>query len=127
MIATSIEQSKHLLELGLDSKTADMVYRCLPGPKEGMEQYIQLVPDKEYFETDIPAWSLSALLELIPNTGFDGIELNNYNNGRSTWTAIFNWKAEITPIRIADNPLDAVYELVVQLIEKGYIKQNNND
>ena len=115
MIATSIEQSKKLLELGLDPKTADMWYDVTNHIRIGQRQ-------NTYQFSWMPCWSLEALLELIPHTSFDGIELNNYNDGKTIWTAIFHWKTDSTPIRIADTPLGAVYEVVVWLIENNYIK-----
>lgn len=63
MIATTIEQSKYLLELGLDPATADMVWMC--------DKWLYSIKDnilnKEQFtEQDTLAWSLSALLEVMP-------------------------------------------------------------
>lgn len=64
-IATTIEQSKKLLELGIDPSTADMLYcydfmaRCVTDLNV-ITQFLQ--PTKG----DIPAWSLSALLNLLP-------------------------------------------------------------
>lgn len=115
---TSIEQSTYLLSLGLDENTADMWY--------DFANHIRVdYKDKNYNWSWIPCWSLGALLELIPHTGFDGIELNNYNDGKTIWTAIFHWKTDSTPIRIADTPLDAVYEVVVWLLENGFIKKKS--
>ena len=73
-IATTIEQSKHLLELGLDPKTADMVWVCYAAGGYRLE-----VLHRELFErimeTDIAAWSLTALLEVMPITiTKDGME-----------------------------------------------------
>lgn len=58
-ICTSIEQSQKLIELGIDVNTADMYYWC------GSDLRISgsNARDKEF---DIPAWSLIALLELMP-------------------------------------------------------------
>lgn len=64
-ICTTTEQSKKLIELGLDVNTADMYYPYLgsgeygdtPRVGEGMEY-----SGKE----DIPSWSLPALLKLLP-------------------------------------------------------------
>ena len=69
-ICTSLDQSQKLIELGIDVNTADMIYttfygkvsKSLPMPKE--------VYDILKYPIDgdkcILAWSLSALLELIP-------------------------------------------------------------
>lgn len=127
-ICTSIEQSKKLIELGLDVNTGDMCYKCL-----GEDPYDLIVrPYSDWKEeykgllisgdaNVLPAWSLPGLLNLIPHTGFDGIELNNYNDGKEIWTAIFHWKYELSPIRIADNPIDAIYEIIIYLLENKKI------
>ena len=67
-ICTSLDQSKRLIELGIDIKTADMYYWC--GSDLNIGGYNAI--DEEL---DIPAWSLSALLELLP----DKIQVNNEN------------------------------------------------
>ena len=58
-ICTSQEQSQRLIELGFDRKSSDMFYWCgedlrIGGYKAQSEEF------------DVSAWSLSALLELIP-------------------------------------------------------------
>lgn len=60
-ICTSIEQSKILIELGLDVKTADMYYDV---NSYGTQSKPEVVVG-EVWSKDIPAWSLSALLKLI--------------------------------------------------------------
>lgn len=58
---TSIEQSKKLIELSLDVNTADMYYVAYDG-----NTYLTSM-DKEYDKrTDTPAWSLSALIDMVP-------------------------------------------------------------
>ena len=83
-ICTSLEQSKKLIELGIDINTADMFW------KNGVSnEYIQCFTPfvsngtNIDFDYDIPAWSLSALLELMPPYLFEferGIDLNIYPN-----------------------------------------------
>lgn len=73
-ICTSIEQSKKLIELGIDVNTADMYY-----PNRTDIQYQDALPigmkhSNSLLEQEIPAWSLSALLKLNP---FQIIENNN--------------------------------------------------
>ena len=81
-ICTSVEQSNKLLELGLKPETADMHYHkdrletSLLRTKENSAVYKGMVRidgkqyADEYFERqygqDIPAWSLSRLIELMP-------------------------------------------------------------
>ena len=81
-ICTSIEQSKKLIELGIDVNTADMWWaERYEGRVTENGQYI--VAEEPYYYLsfikpsdinysqdtikDIPAWSLSALLGLIPS------------------------------------------------------------
>lgn len=76
MIATTIEQSKKLVELGIDPSTADMYYEeeiNLPKLVVGdYKLHIQCMEDKDYRKLSnpvlSPAWSLSALLELMPRS-----------------------------------------------------------
>lgn len=63
---TTIEQSKHLLELGLSPETADIFIPCY-GNNDYSENrpYFRntvIKPDKD----DFPCWSIGALLELLP-------------------------------------------------------------
>lgn len=76
-IATSIEQSKKLIELGIDINTADMHYSTWTILNEG--EYI-LSPNQgetieelqeDYGNQVIPAWSLSALIQVLPITIVD--------------------------------------------------------
>ena len=64
-ICTSIEQSLKLIELGIDVKTADMCW-C-------NENDVIAVPYNSACEIVkyAPAWSLSALLDIIPNWTMD--------------------------------------------------------
>lgn len=62
-ICTSVDQSKKLIELGLNDNTADMVWQvnkfhCFPAT---IQQSVIKSIDA------IPAWSLSALLDIIPS------------------------------------------------------------
>ena len=57
MICTTIEQSKKLIELKIDINTADMCW---------FENDVFTISYIDSLITECPAWSLSALLELIP-------------------------------------------------------------
>lgn len=61
MIATSIEQSKKLLELGIDPNTADIFYA--DGERLAVWNNKEVNLDNE----DIPCWSLAALLNILPS------------------------------------------------------------
>lgn len=60
-IATTKEQSSRLLQCGVSADTADMMFT--PHNTLSVEPYKEALKDRGY----IPAWSLSALLGLIPH------------------------------------------------------------
>jgi len=79
-ICTSLEQSNKLIELGIDPKTADIFCAdVFDKEKEthsynfhilstwGCNTFEELKDRENKFVHFIPAWSLSALLELVPN------------------------------------------------------------
>ena len=43
-VATSIEQSQQLIELGVKPETADLVYRCTKSKTDSLEWELQLCP-----------------------------------------------------------------------------------
>lgn len=80
MMATTVKQSKRLLELGMGIETADMWWTEIQPLKT--ISWNETIPNGECYYTlsitkeehlgmasykDIPAWSLSALLELMPS------------------------------------------------------------
>ena len=106
-ICTSIEQSKQLIKLGIDISTADMFWhRTLGGI------YTLRVNDI-MTKLDIPAWSLSALLNVLPypslHSTFMGWRCDSYNKEGTTCSF-----GECT-----DNPIDTVFEMVVRLKENN--------
>ena len=102
-ICTSIEQSQKLIELGIDITTADMCWLYVN------EEYFYEVKDGALDEEDIPAWSLSALLGLIPP---GNILLRDALNGK--YKCI-----NMVDSSYYDNPLDAAFETVCWLKENG--------
>ena len=61
-ICTTKEQGRELLKLGIERKTSDMYWPLgFPFPEVCDEE------DKE--QVDYPAWTLGALLQLIPSSG----------------------------------------------------------
>jgi hypothetical protein len=106
-ICTSLEQSKKLIKLGIDINTADM-YRWYSGRR----YYVESMDDDDFNEeSDVPAWSLSALLELIPagNILLRDALSKNYKCINSIDSNLY------------DNPLDAAFEMVVWLKENEKI------
>ena len=65
-ICTSLEQSKKLIELGINVNTADMLwtYDFVVSDINGLNVISNLLKPEE---NDIPAWSLTALMNLLPS------------------------------------------------------------
>ena len=134
MIATTIEQSKKLLELGLSPESADM-YRW----EYNGQWFISPLAEGGFnvgSTTDELCWSLPALLELMPNfivshdTAFEdedaeGISTTYYKhleiNNKSIWECSYKDDGILSRFK-ADTPIEAAYSMVVWLIEQGYIK-----
>ena len=125
MISTTIEQGKHLVELGLDTKTADMVWTVANPDLPMLLAYP--IEDCNSWEDKIPAWSLSALLEVMRKlhavVTLQVTELSKL----SIWLRIkdfgFIWKKDIQ----TQNPMDAVYGGMLWLLEQGLIEKEDND
>ena len=120
-IATTLEQSRRLLELGLDPKSADMLYVYFGEDDYGLEIANEL-DDKinKFFNAEtIPAWSLSALLELMPKE-LEIVLVKTPVSGEY----FFSWWADDN--HMGDDykdPVTTAYEMVVWLLENGYIER----
>lgn len=137
MSYTTLEQSKRLLELGLDPETADMNYPMFYHRAiDGGGKHLSDIPEafKAIGEEDVPCWSLDALLEAMPQY------INQYNNGswKSYHLNLFrsyyhccsysfgpSLKTEDYDNLIckgAESWIDAVYMVVIYCLTNGYIK-----
>lgn len=105
MYCTSIRQSKHLIELGIDPKTADMWHSITYGmviadrPFDGSGQ-----PDGEF----VPAWSLGALLTIVPE---DEFYLAKFKN-------LYRWMTMSGASASFKEPIDTIYDYLVYQLEK---------
>lgn len=107
-IYTSIEQSKKLLSLGLDPNTADMFYNL------GESQIPNVIYGcNEDFKCYLLAWSLTALLELMPI----GSHIEKKNSSYACYVVYTK------PLE-SSTPIEAAFEMVCWLIEQGHIKVN---
>ena len=113
-ICTDINQSKKLLELGIDVNTADMSYR--PYEEDGISGYlVTLCPHRFASWIGIPCWSLSALLNIIHYPTLTQEEDNQ-------WFACSYPKNHLGYASHSyNNPLDACYEMTVWLKENEKI------
>ena len=133
-ICTSIEQSKKLLELGLNPDTADMCYCPIMDIDSMSNTGFLKIPDCHPFSEVkdckvqyLPAWSLSALLDFLKNninnhstyemvylpSTFDGRGKHLYNT--------FRFSIDDTDFQkdvYTEDALDAVFEMVKLLFEE---------
>jgi len=114
-ICTSIEQSKKLMELGIDVNTADMYWWY-----GGKVYYVEAMEDGDFNkESDIPCWSLAALLEVIPN-----VVVENFDD--TTYVVSAHKKIDGVGYAYlggadADNSVDACVELIEKLHKDGLL------
>lgn len=120
---TTVEQSKKLLELGLNSETADMYYDGYGKLPVG---YPGILMHKNSFEYDTPCWSLGALMELMPKIKEDEDDggcyptlCKGYNTNK--WHCVYRSSIYITDW--CDTSINAAFDMVVWLLENGYIKK----
>ena len=116
MIATNLEQSRKLVELGIDTSTADMHYAfsVIGGAafQDMIDASATLLPGKENRKFPYePAWSLSALLAVLPKV------INNETLFIETSPALWHIGYRDVYTARADNPVDACYELILKLNE----------
>lgn len=130
MKVTTFEQSKHLLELGLKAETADLFYDVYVNPitKEKEGEALDFVCNwqnawgnkrdlSDFFDDrTIPAWSLDAMLEMMPE-----ITLWKQEDVKG-WTAEYRIDLYTKRMISCDTPFKATYEMLCELLEKGIIK-----
>ena len=126
---TDIEQSKRLAEI-LPIKSADMWWsRCtITDFGDGVLKVSYAVEPcniSQFRNTkeDVPAWSLAALLSILPNNehittsvsrGSWQIEPINYLP--NTWWCEYEDNESLTEFNVsADNPVDACYKMILRL------------
>jgi len=126
MIATNIKQSKTLVELGLNPKRADMLWVEDFDHNYDLEVRVNIV---ESYNPDnlkmIPAWSLNALLEIIP-IWIDDCNFSTYPVLKDKWICKYfnsetkNYKKVVE----GRTPVEAAYNIVLWLLENDYISSS---
>ena len=102
---TDIEQSKKLSEF-LPIESADMYWWS-----SGKRYYIEAIDDDDYDEDkDICAWSLAALLDVLPSATLDSSGDHYYR--LHCMTRYTEWYS---------NPVDACYEMILKLHEQNIL------
>ena len=117
-ICTSLEQSQILIELGIDADTADIIYNLFD------ESYIRNDTPIDKYHT--PAWSLSALMELMPKL-YDEDDINDggcqpvlckgFDN--NMWHVVY--RETIYGTDWYCDPIDAAFDMVCWLLENKKI------
>ena len=140
-ICTDIDQSKKLIELGIDINTADMLwtYDFMVNDINGLNVISELLQPEE---NDIPAWSLNVLMNFLPSefteigkystTTYkikirkykftDKVDLYQiaygnykfYEDGSSSWKDMINTGEK-------ENLIDAAFQMLVWLKENNKI------
>ena len=122
-ICTTIDQCKKILELGIDINTADLTITNYPLQDGSRFDFICCKLPNDTFPsiTDgksekIPAWSLSALVDLMPKN----VEIERTHIG---WRCDYysNSDSLLKFGKDKNTLFDAVYEMVVWLLENNKI------
>lgn len=120
-ICTDLKQSKKLIELGIDIYTADMYWKNGVSDKY-FQCFTPFVSDGTNidFDYDIPAWSLTALLNILPTIDED-YEPEIHRSCNKYKCTYQNDEDSSGLFRVADNPVDAVFEIICWLKENKKI------
>lgn len=123
-ICTSIEQSKKLIELGIDVNTADMFWDTAE-PNERRKPLVGPVSDYcDMEDWAVPAWSLTVLLSILPlhlivNGDVYKFGMSKgFNKNGETYAikySIFNTTFYLHLTNFYNNPIEACIEMIVWL------------
>ena len=113
-ICTSLEQSKKLVELGIDRKSSDMYYWCGEDLRIGGYK----AQDEDY---DVSAWSLAALLKYLGK-----IKPQVYTPilflSEGKWTSQFVEYGHGNVCEVScNNPIDACVDTIIKLHERNLL------
>ena len=122
---TSIEQSKKLLELGLDIESADAFYIIGKEPVSLEVIYgefctMKVLRENYAYRRAMPCWSVNALLELMP---FPILYMQMIGGG-IFWGCKVQFPYDEQEPHIIDgqiSQIDACYNMIVLLCENGLL------
>lgn len=128
-IATSIEQSKKLLELGIDPSTASMIWVSLG---KNCKWILNLAPykddEKDNFWAYRPAWTLVDLIKLLPCEVIEGgrhyyLDISKFSvrYGIERVFYISDFYLNIAEFMGKKTLIDLVVEAIIILKERGKI------
>lgn len=114
MVCTSIEQSNRLVELGINPKTADMGwFKAYSLREEIYKPYIKRYK-LENHQSDIPAWSIYKLIEIISiDVTFKNefIVINNNTKMFNSSTNVYDNLIDVIEYLINDNKINTEFIL----------------
>ena len=114
MVCTSIEQSNRLVELGINPKTADMGwFKAYSLREEIYKPYIKGYKLENY-QSDIPAWSIHKLIEIISiDVTFKNefIIINNNTKMFNSSTNVYDNLIDVIEYLINDNKINSKFIL----------------
>ena len=114
MVCTSIEQSNRLVELGINPKTADMGwFKAYSLREEIYKPYIKGYK-LENHQSDIPAWSIYKLIEIISiDVTFKNefIVINNNTKMFNSSTNVYDNLIDVIEYLINDNKINTKFIL----------------
>ena len=116
MIATTIEQSNHLLELGMPKESANMCYTWQVIDKE----YFPIPVARKAYDDELPAWSLAALLNFLPEKiePFYYISLEKYVKGyRIAYLYTIGGELQHLIQYTGETAIDVTYDMVCTILE----------
>lgn len=114
-LCTSRNQSETLMGLGIDVQTSDMCYMSYKVLATGYLKTIDVLGDN----VDLfPAWSLSALVDLMPERIMIGDE-NYYlwfKKKAVEYKGPITWDGQKSKMFARDNLIDAAFEMICWLL-----------
>ena len=116
---TDLNQSKKLAEI-LPIESADMLYNKIHSIQEYGDVPIALPPAKE---TDLPCWSLAALLDVLPKKYYPIKDHETdliLDKPKDKWCVLY-WDAtgmQDGEQTLGDNPIDACVAMIEKLHEQ---------
>ena len=120
---TTIEESKQLIEAGLDVNTADMYYEEVYLNKNDEPCYITLPKiGKSKFiapRQNLPCWSLTALLNVIDSNGL----IYDISNDKNREFEILVYEANYISQEVKFHHTEhSIVDMIIWLLENNYIK-----
>ena len=123
-IATTKDQSQRLLRCGVSADTADMTWGerdLMTMPYTEAQRY-----NKENYGGGMdyaPAWSLSALISLLPKEIHSGNYILEMLADNAGWEVCYRFdKNNIISVADKEELVDALYDAVVWCIDNNHVK-----